>query len=150
MLSKFRTLSKIILCAMLMNPMYLLNHLIPSSDPKQPAFGWRPPSQKILYCSLLACWPAFGRRPPSQKFCIVPFWSFLLACRPAFGWPPPSPKFGTGAKFFFVVSGKIASRTSLAAGGLRPPPARSVRFAQITEICHWLKNCKFVSKMTKI
>ena len=35
MLSKFRTLLKIILCAMLMNPMYLLNHLIPSSDPKQ-------------------------------------------------------------------------------------------------------------------
>ena len=96
--------------------------------------GLRPASSfhKILYCSLLACWPAFGRHPPSQKFCIVPFWSFLLACRPAFGWPPPSPKFGTGAKFFFVVSGKIASRTSLAAGGREPPAARSVRFAQKT------------------
>ena len=35
MFSEFRTLPKIILCAMIMNPMYLLNHLIPSSDSKQ-------------------------------------------------------------------------------------------------------------------
>ena len=60
---------------------------------------------KILYCSLLTCWPAFGRLPHPPKFC-------------------------TGAKFFFVVSGKIASQTSLAAGGLWPLPARSVGFAQ--------------------
>ena len=32
---RIHTLLKIILCAILMNPMYLLNHLIPSSEPKQ-------------------------------------------------------------------------------------------------------------------
>ena len=35
MLSKFPTLLKNILYAMLKNPMYLLNYLIPSSPPKQ-------------------------------------------------------------------------------------------------------------------
>ena len=118
MLSEFRTLSKIILCAMLMNPMYLLYHLIPFSDLKQwdkmmahkfvqvsyavlklfcvvclfalvPFFLQMVSSfPKIFYCSLLACWPAFGRRPPSPKI----LYCSLLAGWPAFGRCSPSPK----------------------------------------------------------
>ena len=89
-----------------------------------PLAGILLPKNFVLFSSGLLA----GLRPassfPKKLYCS------LLACRPAFGWPPPSPKFGTGGKFFFVVSGKIASRTSRGAGSLRPPPARSVRLAQ--------------------
>ena len=79
MLSEFLTLLKIILCAMLMNPMNLLNHLIPSSEPKEWDKLMAHIPKKNLYCSLLACWLAFSRGPPSLKSCIV---SFRLVCRP--------------------------------------------------------------------
>ena len=102
MLSEFRTLLKIIMCAMLMNPMYHLNHLIPSSDPKQPAFGRRLPSQKFCIVPFwLVGRPSAGVLLP-QKFCIVPFW---LVGRPLAGVLLPK-------NFVLFPSGLLA--------GLRP------------------------------